>query len=227
MQQAKEILNLWVVEIKEWTPSVVCKERRKWVMVQGLPAYAWKGEIFKIMAQILGKYVGVDDSTRLKWRMDMGRVLVDVTSKEAINRAITIKINQVLYEVRLLEDPFAEEFCYMKSDRNLWDSDGSSSNDSYCVEDFNAYVDIVSEAILSATFWEDMVEGVMHDVENSNFENLSQLKAEVLGRARVLLHLQEKGCGWGPRKVLADGQSEGRQLCKEWQRNKDTGRDSE
>lgn len=110
-------------------------------------------------------------------------MLIDITSKEPINRVITVKINKELYEVRLFEEPFVKEFFYMKLDRNFWDSDDNSSNESEFVDDTTTLGEMVPKMILSVTQRVDMVEEAIREVENSKFENLGLLEAEVLGRA--------------------------------------------
>lgn len=68
-------LGNWFTEINKWSPEFVVKDRWVWLTVIGVPAHAWPEEVFRRLVQMAGKFVGLDDATRLKQRLDVGRVL--------------------------------------------------------------------------------------------------------------------------------------------------------
>lgn len=65
-----------------------------WVSITGLPAHAWKENVFRSLVASVGTFVALDESTSKKLRMDVGRVLLLVSSREVINKLLKIKINK-------------------------------------------------------------------------------------------------------------------------------------
>lgn len=134
-----------------------------------------------------------NQSTRLKRRLDIGRVMINVSSPQAINRSVRIKIKNESYDIIILEEPFSEDYVYMKSDRNLWNSEDSSSDEYMLVKNTLENFDIVPETLFSSSFRGDKLEEAFQDLENFNFEYMDRLEEAVLGIARQLQTLQEKG----------------------------------
>lgn len=123
--QAESSLSKWFTEIKEWNSKLANRERHVWLSYVGVLAHAWREEVLRTIAQFFGSYVGVDDSTRVKRRMDVGRVLCNTTSPEVVNRTMNIKITSELFVVRVMEEPFAEDYVYLKSSHILCNSEDS------------------------------------------------------------------------------------------------------
>lgn len=71
LNQEESVLAKWFIEVKKWSSKVANCERRIWVIVMGIPVHGWKENVFKSLVQAIRSYVGVDESTRLKRRMDI------------------------------------------------------------------------------------------------------------------------------------------------------------
>lgn len=53
-------------EFRPWDPETVSKERIVWLNITGIPLHAWSEDFLKLMTSSVGKYVNVDESTRMK-----------------------------------------------------------------------------------------------------------------------------------------------------------------
>lgn len=78
--QEESLVSNWFEEVQDWNPEFAGEGRRVWVSITGIPAHAWKEEFFKNLVGLVGTFVGLDYSTKQKMRMDVGRVLLIVTS---------------------------------------------------------------------------------------------------------------------------------------------------
>lgn len=86
LSDAKESLEKWFQAIYPWTSHVVAKERYVWLLVSGIPPHARLEEMFRMLAQLVGTFIEIDESTRNKDRLDVGRILVSTSSPAIINR---------------------------------------------------------------------------------------------------------------------------------------------
>lgn len=83
---------------------------------RGSPAHIWGEDFFKTVAQLLGRYVTIDDSTRDKVRLDVGRVLITTGNPDIINRVLEINVNGMLYSIRVMEESFGDNYNRFYSD---------------------------------------------------------------------------------------------------------------
>lgn len=93
-------------KLKPWEPEMVPRVTTGWLRVIGVPVHAWGEEFFHFISQLVGKLVHLDEDTSIKTRLDVGRVLVFVSSSEAINRTMKIKVNEFVFFVRMAEEVF-------------------------------------------------------------------------------------------------------------------------
>lgn len=116
--------------------------------------------------------MGLDESTGKKIRMDVGRVLVLVlvSSREVINKLLTIKINNFFHE-----KPFLVSYPQLSLDRNFQSSVDSSSDVSDCV-----YATLDSlEKVLETVFSSSPRCAMDEDAIFSKFENADVMEKDV------------------------------------------------
>lgn len=140
LSESKAWLSKWFIDIKSWCQELVSKERFVWVSITGIPPHAWKEEVFKIVVQMFGKFITLDDSTRNKYRFDVGKALISATSAETINRTVTMKINEHLFKIRVVEDIFSSIRCNFNSDKDIPTSCTGQSCDS--VSEANSFLQV-------------------------------------------------------------------------------------
>lgn len=109
---------------------MVARERIVWVIITGVPTHAWRDDIFKTLVQMASKYITIDKPTRKKERFDFGKVLISASSPKAINKIVSVKINDLFYSIRMMEDVFCTTTCNFNSDRRNKDSDESQLDNS-------------------------------------------------------------------------------------------------
>lgn len=119
----------WFAEIRPWSTNLVARERSVWIKVLGVPAHFRGENFFKQISLIAGKYIIIDDSTRDRARLDIGRVLIITAAPDIINRVVEVKINGTMHSIRLLEESFGDNFNKLLSDWKYQNSEDASTDD--------------------------------------------------------------------------------------------------
>lgn len=127
----------WFHELKPWNPEVVAKEISVWINIIGVPIHGWKEDLFRTVVSMVGKYVNMDESTRKRTRLDVGRVYAKITSPEPINRTVQVMINNKIFAIWLLEDVFRFPCFKSNTDCVLLVVEETSSDDSDLEVDSN------------------------------------------------------------------------------------------
>ncbi|GKV41394.1 hypothetical protein SLEP1_g48936 [Rubroshorea leprosula] len=94
----------WLSDIRPWSLKEVAKERYTWLQCYSIPLNVWNEEFFIKFGNRYGKAVEVDQLTTLKKRLDVGRVRISTTTPENISKSLKIKVNEVLFQVRICEE---------------------------------------------------------------------------------------------------------------------------
>lgn len=129
LEERREVFEKWFTDIRPWNPGLVAKERSIWLKFLGVPAHIWGEDFFRRTAQTLGTFVTIDESTKDKVRLDVGRALIFTTIPETINRKLEIKVNGVVYSIRVIEEPSGDNFNNFYSDWKYQLSEGGSSDE--------------------------------------------------------------------------------------------------
>lgn len=104
----EDLVESWFYDIRSWSPKEVAREREAWIRCQGVPVQGWSDQLFEMLANTLGSFISLDWSTMQKKCFDFARILIRTTSWEAVNRLIKVRINGVVFSIRLLEEPFQD-----------------------------------------------------------------------------------------------------------------------
>ncbi|KAJ1440959.1 hypothetical protein SESBI_01636 [Sesbania bispinosa] len=115
----------YVKECLSYSAAVKRKVRQMWKPVQengednnnmgwkgmevhvGKEEMSWNEAFFEMIVSHMGRFVSVDIVTKQRQRLDIARVLIHTTSWEVINRMFTVKINEGLFSIRVVEEPFS------------------------------------------------------------------------------------------------------------------------
>lgn len=73
------------------------RERLIWLNVTGVPVHAWREDFFQMMVQTVGRYGAMDEGTRRKSRLDIGKILISTSYPRIINRTVVVKINDLRF----------------------------------------------------------------------------------------------------------------------------------
>lgn len=85
-------------------PELVATARSIWLKITGVPAHIWEERFFRLVSQLVGTFISIDDSTRDKVRLDTARALITTSAKEIINTVVEVKVNGTMYNIRMLEE---------------------------------------------------------------------------------------------------------------------------
>ncbi|GKV14958.1 hypothetical protein SLEP1_g25756 [Rubroshorea leprosula] len=116
IESAKDWFNQWFDEVQPWSPKMVATERFVWVKCYGVPLHVWNPEYFTIIATLWGKFISLDESTRLKKRFDVARILISTSETNLISKALWFKINGQFFCIKCKEEETTSGLFTFKSD---------------------------------------------------------------------------------------------------------------
>ncbi|GKV42979.1 hypothetical protein SLEP1_g50328 [Rubroshorea leprosula] len=128
VEQASQWLGQWFSEVNPWNTSMVSRERFVWLRCQGVPAHAWRPDFFAAIGAVWGKFITLDDSTSLKKRLDIGRLLISTSAMEFISKVMNVKVNGEPFIIKVMEEEASNGIFSMKSD-HLFNLMSESDND--------------------------------------------------------------------------------------------------
>lgn len=124
-----------------------------WISFYGVPAHACPESFFKKMVLRMGNLIALDESTKHKLSLDVGRALIKTSSTKFLDFVVHLKINQHLFTIRMVEEPFSETVFYPCSVKSGPNSDESSSEDSDFVLDSLMGLEAVPETLFTSSRW--------------------------------------------------------------------------
>ncbi|XP_058758209.1 uncharacterized protein LOC131631431 [Vicia villosa] len=119
IDDASEWINQWFTEIRPWKPQDVDNERLTWLRIFGLPCHAWNPNVFEFMSKPIGVYVCSDTETTKQSNMDIARILVRTKFCMVLNETYSISINNIVYNIEVVEDSHGPMRILTKSARSL------------------------------------------------------------------------------------------------------------
>ncbi|KAI8525690.1 hypothetical protein RHMOL_Rhmol13G0248900 [Rhododendron molle] len=96
-------MRIWFENVKPWRGEPASLERFVWLSVKGLPLSAWTAHTFKLIAELWGCFIMVDENTLKECSFAEGKVLVATEEKSLIERWIQLEIAGVYYDVKVSE----------------------------------------------------------------------------------------------------------------------------
>jgi hypothetical protein len=131
MEDAKEWLDQWFVEIRPWSPSDIDTERTIWLRVYGVPSHAWNDIFFSQLVQPWGSYVKADDGTLKKITMDVARLMIRTSCQRVVDEFVDVKVNGKIFHLRVLEDSYGPMRIMIPQKKNLngRDNEGESEDE--------------------------------------------------------------------------------------------------
>lgn len=112
---------------------LVLRVRSVRVRVSRIPVHAWSEDFFKLLAQLVWSFIDPDEATRNRARFDVGRLLISTPSPEANNKIVNIKVNDIVFSVRLIEEVLANPMVGSCSGlkENSFHDNSSENSDSF------------------------------------------------------------------------------------------------
>ncbi|GAU28487.1 hypothetical protein TSUD_294900 [Trifolium subterraneum] len=101
---ARQFFDQIFSSIVRWDKELLPFQRGAWVRLYCIPLHAWNVDFFKLSVMDCGRYLRADECTMERDRLDYARVLVATSSVEVINYTANILIDEVLVEIKFLEE---------------------------------------------------------------------------------------------------------------------------
>ncbi|KAK9287361.1 hypothetical protein L1049_015778 [Liquidambar formosana] len=102
--KARQWLEQWFEEFREWNLGWEHKERLAWLNIEGVPHHAWNGANFQKIGTRFGEVIAVDKNISSKWRLDKGRVLVSTKLREGIHKEMILEVNTNSFLIVIREE---------------------------------------------------------------------------------------------------------------------------
>ncbi|MED6164648.1 hypothetical protein PIB30_092244, partial [Stylosanthes scabra] len=99
-----ELINSAFDEVRPHWEFFSSLSRRVWIEIMGLPVGLWCSETINTLAKLWGKIIKMDDRTEESKSFTIARFLVDCFQWEMVNKWITVKVKDRVFEI------FAKEF---------------------------------------------------------------------------------------------------------------------
>lgn len=83
---------------------MVDADKVTWLHIYSIPCHAWSSNFFKFITKSVASYMCCDDVTRDQIKMDVAKVIVRTKCSMVLNDIINVKINEVLFRLKIVED---------------------------------------------------------------------------------------------------------------------------
>lgn len=113
--------------ISPWSPETALDHRLVWIRCEGIPLHLWKVSFFKEITKEVGEVIAVDGDTRDFRKVDGARLCVRTSEMAPIFIHYNMKIKEVTYNIRLLEELPSYGSCNGCRESSFSQSDGSKS----------------------------------------------------------------------------------------------------
>ena len=104
MKNAEEWLEGLFYDLTPWNPQSAPGFRVTWVRCTGLPLHLWRQECFEKMVLPLGDLIAVDTKTENFMNLEFSRLQIKTSELDTISHFRKIKINGVVYGIRIAEE---------------------------------------------------------------------------------------------------------------------------
>ncbi|KAI8523436.1 hypothetical protein RHMOL_Rhmol13G0073500 [Rhododendron molle] len=94
-------MKLWFDKVKPWEGEPASLERFVWLSRKGLPLNAWNVQTFKLVVELWGCFIMMDESTLKDLYFAEGKVLIATQEKCSIDSWIRIELAGVFYDVKV------------------------------------------------------------------------------------------------------------------------------
>jgi hypothetical protein len=93
-----------LTDLQPWSPNMVTNKRESWLRIYGFPLQVWGEKAFSLFTKPWGQFIGLDEETRRRSRLDVARVKISTLSSEVIDSTMFVKVQDVKYAVRVIEE---------------------------------------------------------------------------------------------------------------------------
>lgn len=172
LNERRKVFEKWFTEIRPWNPGLEAKKRSIWLKFLRVAAHVWSEGFFKRISQPMGTFITIDDSIRDKARLDVGKALIFTSLPDNINRTVVLKVNDVIFAIRVIEEPSGDNFNTFYSDRRFQQSEEGSSDEDGSIGD-----SVLAVPELTGDCRDDDLQHLYEEYSNQDFGKISNLEA--------------------------------------------------
>ncbi|KAG5547375.1 hypothetical protein RHGRI_013160 [Rhododendron griersonianum] len=108
LKDETNVLSKWFSSVQAWDNQKIPSSRCVWISCYGVPLNAWCSSTFIEIGKLWGDVIKLDELTEKFIAFDKGRMFIITDYLDCINEVVHIKINGVIFPVKVIEDPMAE-----------------------------------------------------------------------------------------------------------------------
>ncbi|KAI8565684.1 hypothetical protein RHMOL_Rhmol03G0279900 [Rhododendron molle] len=202
------VLSKWFSSVQAWDNQKIPPSRCVWISCYGVPLNAWCSPTFIEIGKLWGDVIKLDELTEKSIAFDKGRMFIITDYLDCINEVVHIKINGVIFPVKVIEDPMAKTSWEKRVFTSIKIKKGNDK------EEKEALVEVDPEDDESLDFDVDKAElgnemDIVEEVAETNVEAEKAIGTEE--RALQLINVNTQGChdkaahsssAWGSGKVM-------------------------
>ncbi|KAG5539362.1 hypothetical protein RHGRI_019796 [Rhododendron griersonianum] len=108
LKDETKVLSKWFSSVQAWDNQKIPPSRCVWISCYGVPLNAWCSSTFIEIGKFWGDVIKLDELTEKSIAFDKGRMFIITDYLDCINEVVHVKINGVIFPVKVIEDPMAE-----------------------------------------------------------------------------------------------------------------------
>ncbi|KAI8568957.1 hypothetical protein RHMOL_Rhmol02G0241200 [Rhododendron molle] len=203
-----KVLSKRFSSVQAWDNQTIPPSRCVWISCYGVPLNAWCSPTFIEIGELWGDVIKLDELTEKFIAFDKGRMFIITDYLDCINEVVHIKINDVIFPVKVIEDPMAETSWEKRVFTSIKIKKGNDK------EEKETLVEVDPGDDESLDFDVDKAElgnemDIVEEVAETNVEAEKAIGTE--DRALQLINVNTQGCydkaahsssAWGSGKVM-------------------------
>ncbi|KAI8524293.1 hypothetical protein RHMOL_Rhmol13G0139200 [Rhododendron molle] len=108
LKDETKVLSKWFTSVQAWDNQKIPPSKCVWISCYGVPLNAWCSSTFIEIGKLWGDEIKLDELTEKFIAFDKGRMFIITDYLDCINEVVHIKINGVIFLVKVIEDPTTE-----------------------------------------------------------------------------------------------------------------------
>ncbi|KAF7127348.1 hypothetical protein RHSIM_Rhsim11G0150800 [Rhododendron simsii] len=108
LKDETKVLSKWSSSVQAWDDQKIPPSRCVWIFCYGVPLNAWCSSTFIEIGKVWGDVIKLDELTEKFIAFNKGRLFIITDYLDCINEVVHIKINGMIFPVKVIEDPMAE-----------------------------------------------------------------------------------------------------------------------
>ncbi|GAU47734.1 hypothetical protein TSUD_386930 [Trifolium subterraneum] len=92
------------LKVVPWSSALVSNQRVTWIRCFGVPLHAWGVDLFRAITFKFGRFIYIDEQTKLMSRCDVARVKISSGETKLIDSSMEVKVQGQRFGIRIVEE---------------------------------------------------------------------------------------------------------------------------